>query len=85
MNKYSEIIKSLIKKFNFKIEHADSWYKRNEHYVVIFSNIIQRIVSFDRIVFNDVPYIVHLFLFNPQHNLLLTITISCNTEPCKLN
>ena len=31
MNKYSEIIKNLLKKFNFKIEHVNSWYKRNEH------------------------------------------------------
>ena len=31
MNKYSEIIKDLLKKFNFKIEHVNSWYKRNEH------------------------------------------------------
>ncbi len=33
MNKYSEIIKRLINKFNFKIEHKNSWYKRNEHFI----------------------------------------------------
>ena len=31
MNKYSEIIKRIINKFNFRIEHKNSWYKRNEH------------------------------------------------------
>jgi|TARA_B110001450_G_C17661296_1_gene497366 hypothetical protein len=50
MNKYSEIIKSLIKKFNFKIEHADSWYKRNEHYVAeqneVESNFIKTIGNY---------------------------------------
>ena len=33
MNKYSEIIKKIINKFNFKIEHKNSWYKRNEHLI----------------------------------------------------
>ena len=33
MNKYSEIIKKLFNKFNFKIEHKNSWYKRNEHFI----------------------------------------------------
>ena len=33
MNKYSEIIKRLINKFNFKIEHKNSWYRRNEHFI----------------------------------------------------
>ncbi len=33
MNKYSEIIKRLINKFNFRIEHKNSWYKRNEHFI----------------------------------------------------
>ena len=33
MNKYSEILKKIINKFNFKIEHKNSWYKRNEHFI----------------------------------------------------
>lgn len=37
MNKYSEIIKKLINKFNFKIEHKNSWYKRNEHFIAEIS------------------------------------------------
>ena len=37
MNKYSELIKKLINKFNFKIEHKNSWYKRNEHLTVEMS------------------------------------------------
>ena len=45
MNKYSEIIKSLIKKFNFKIEHADSWYKRNEHYVAEQTKLNQTLLK----------------------------------------
>ena len=39
MNKYSEIIKKLINKFNFKIEHKNSWYKRNEHLIAEISQI----------------------------------------------
>ena len=37
MNKYSEIIKKIINKFNFKIEHKNSWYKRNEHSIAEIS------------------------------------------------
>ncbi len=37
MNKYSEIIKKLINKLNFKIESKNSWYKRNEHSVAEMS------------------------------------------------
>ncbi len=37
MNKYSEIIKKLINKFNFKIESKNSWYQRNEHRVAEMS------------------------------------------------
>ena len=33
MNKYTEIVKNLINKLNFKIEHKNSWYKRNEHFI----------------------------------------------------
>jgi len=39
MNKYREIIKNIINKFNFKIEHKNSWYKRNEHYIAEISNL----------------------------------------------
>ena len=34
MNKYTEIVKNLINKLNFKIEHKNSWYKRNEHFIL---------------------------------------------------
>ena len=37
MNKYSEILKKIINKFNFKIEHKNSWYKRNEHFIAEIS------------------------------------------------
>ena len=33
MNKYTEIVKNLINKLNFKIEHKNSWYKRNRHFI----------------------------------------------------
>ncbi len=50
MNKYSEIIKRLITKFNFKIEHKNSWYKRNEHYIAEIDenelNIIKKISNY---------------------------------------
>lgn len=45
MNKYSEIIKKLINKFNFKIEHKNSWYKRNEHLIAEISQIELDIVK----------------------------------------
>ena len=38
MNKISETIKNFLNKFNFKIEHANSWYKRNEHRIAEISN-----------------------------------------------
>jgi O-methyltransferase len=31
MHKFTEKIKNLLKRFNFKIEHIDSWYKRKEN------------------------------------------------------
>ena len=50
MNKYSEIIKRLITKFNFKIEHKNSWYKRNEHFIAEIDenelNIIKKISNY---------------------------------------
>ena len=39
MNKYREIIKNIINKFNFKIEHKNSWYKRNEHFIAEISDL----------------------------------------------
>ncbi len=38
MNKISETIKNFLNKYNFKIEHANSWYKRNEHRIAEISN-----------------------------------------------
>lgn len=50
MNKYSEIIKKLINKLNFKIESKNSWYKRNEHSVAEMSQkeleIVKKISNF---------------------------------------
>ena len=50
MNKYSEILKKFINKFNFKIEHKNSWYKRNEHLIAEISDdelkIIKQISNF---------------------------------------
>jgi O-methyltransferase len=50
MNKYSEIVKKIINNFNFKIEHKNSWYKRNEHLIAEITdeelNIIKEISSF---------------------------------------
>ena len=37
MNKLSEAIKNFLNKYNFKIEHANSWYKRNEHRIAEIS------------------------------------------------
>tara|TARA_B100000242_G_scaffold289171_1_gene258556 strand:+ start:308 stop:1081 length:774 start_codon:yes stop_codon:yes gene_type:complete len=38
MNKISETIKNFLNKYNFKIEHANSWYKRNEHRIAEISS-----------------------------------------------
>ena len=38
MNKISETIKTFLNKYNFKIEHKNSWYKRNEHRIAEISN-----------------------------------------------
>lgn len=50
MNKYTEIIKNLINKLNFKIEHKNSWYKRNEHLIAEINqselDILKKISNF---------------------------------------
>ena len=45
MNRYSEILKKLINKFNFKIEHKNSWYKRNEHLIAEISDDELKIIK----------------------------------------
>ncbi len=50
MNKISEAIKNFLNRYNFKIEHANSWYKRNEHRIAEISNdelkILKEITNF---------------------------------------